>query len=91
MDHHHDGINCPSPSSLLFVPTAPLPLLLLPLTPSSSSSSLLSPPHSFVLPQVVLSKMGEALNYSPLYIEDRVMTENVTFRREVDSDGHKVS
>jgi hypothetical protein len=36
---------------------------------------------------VVLSKLGEAVNFAPPYIEDAVMTDRVSFKREVDEDG----
>jgi len=40
--------------------------------------------------QVVLSKMGEAVSLSPLYIEDDVMTRGVSFRRDVEPKSNKV-
>jgi len=40
---------------------------------------------------VVLSKLGEALNYSPLYVEDDVMSENVSFKGETNEKTGKVS
>jgi hypothetical protein len=36
---------------------------------------------------VVLSKLGEAFNFSPPYIEDAAMTERVSFKRSIDDTG----
>lgn len=36
---------------------------------------------------VVLSKLGEAFNFSPPYIEDAAMTERVSFKKALDDDG----
>ena len=33
---------------------------------------------------VVLSKFGEAINYSPPYIEDASMTEAVSYKQTID-------
>lgn len=36
---------------------------------------------------VVLHQLGEAMNVSPLYIEDRAMTRDVAYKQELDEDG----
>jgi hypothetical protein len=43
--------------------------------------------HQITPYTVVLSKLGEAVNFAPPYIEDAVMTDRVSFKREVAEDG----